>query len=158
MSTRIWVAAGSLACVAASWLATGSTVSTSFTSSAPGSITVSAAVWLENADQCKNGGWQTSTRPVFKNQGDCVSWFAVPSRGPAGESGSTAAGDPQQADAQKPDPQKADVPQTIPQQTAADPTIQPTSQQPAASDQSAQQPAQTAPAADPAAATEPSDG
>jgi len=25
-----------------------------------------------NADQCKNGGWQTFNSPAFKNQGDCV--------------------------------------------------------------------------------------
>jgi hypothetical protein len=28
-------------------------------------------------DQCKKGGWQTFTSPVFKNQGDCVSFFAT---------------------------------------------------------------------------------
>jgi len=27
-------------------------------------------------DDCKNGGWQQSNTPVFKNQGDCVSSFA----------------------------------------------------------------------------------
>ena len=27
-------------------------------------------------EECKNGGWVTSTQPVFKNQGDCVSSFA----------------------------------------------------------------------------------
>ena len=27
-------------------------------------------------DQCKNGGWATSTNPVYKNQGECVSHFA----------------------------------------------------------------------------------
>jgi hypothetical protein len=26
--------------------------------------------------QCKNGGWKTFTSPSFKNQGQCVSWFA----------------------------------------------------------------------------------
>ena len=25
-------------------------------------------------DECKNGGWQTFNNPVFKNQGDCISW------------------------------------------------------------------------------------
>ena len=25
-----------------------------------------------NADQCKNGGWQTFDSPAFKNQGDCI--------------------------------------------------------------------------------------
>ena len=28
------------------------------------------------AAQCKNGGWRTFTNPSFKNQGQCVSWFA----------------------------------------------------------------------------------
>ena len=27
-----------------------------------------------NKDQCKNGGWGTFTNPIFKNQGDCVSF------------------------------------------------------------------------------------
>ncbi len=27
-------------------------------------------------DECKNGGWQTFNTPVFKNQGDCVSFVA----------------------------------------------------------------------------------
>ena len=27
-------------------------------------------------DQCKKGGWQNFTNPSFKNQGDCVSFFA----------------------------------------------------------------------------------
>jgi hypothetical protein len=31
---------------------------------------------LQNKDQCKHGGWATSTEPVFRNQGDCVSHFA----------------------------------------------------------------------------------
>lgn len=34
-------------------------------------------VVLTSKDQCKNGGWVTSTLPVFKNQGDCVSHFAT---------------------------------------------------------------------------------
>lgn len=33
-------------------------------------------VTLANKNECKNGGWATSTMPVFKNQGDCVSSFA----------------------------------------------------------------------------------
>ena len=28
-------------------------------------------------DQCKDGGWQNFTSPSFKNQGDCVSYFAT---------------------------------------------------------------------------------
>lgn len=31
---------------------------------------------LESREACKKGGWQTSTAPVFKNQGGCVSFFA----------------------------------------------------------------------------------
>lgn len=34
-------------------------------------------VTLTGKDQCKKGGWATSTQPVFKNQGDCVSYFAA---------------------------------------------------------------------------------
>lgn len=34
------------------------------------------AVTLAGKDQCKDGGWMTSTSPAFKNQGDCVSDFA----------------------------------------------------------------------------------
>ncbi len=33
-------------------------------------------VVLANKDQCKGDGWKTSQSPVFKNQGDCVSYFA----------------------------------------------------------------------------------
>ncbi len=32
---------------------------------------------LAGKEDCKNGGWATSTMPVFKNQGDCVSFFAA---------------------------------------------------------------------------------
>ena len=32
---------------------------------------------LASKDDCKKGGWETSTMPVFKNQGDCVSFFAA---------------------------------------------------------------------------------
>jgi hypothetical protein len=38
--------------------------------------TFSTPVVLASKDQCKSGGWATSTKPVFKNQGDCVSSFA----------------------------------------------------------------------------------
>lgn len=30
---------------------------------------------LSDAEQCKNGDWKAYTDPVFKNQGDCVSYF-----------------------------------------------------------------------------------
>jgi hypothetical protein len=33
-------------------------------------------VVLTSKEQCKKGGWATSTMPVYKNQGDCVSDFA----------------------------------------------------------------------------------
>jgi hypothetical protein len=31
---------------------------------------------LESKDECKNGGWAASTKPEFRNQGQCVSSFA----------------------------------------------------------------------------------
>ena len=34
-------------------------------------------VVLDSKEQCKNGGWATSTKPVYKNQGECVSSFAT---------------------------------------------------------------------------------
>ena len=34
------------------------------------------AVILAGKDECKDGGWMTATSPTFKNQGDCVSFFA----------------------------------------------------------------------------------
>ena len=37
------------------------------------------AVVLDSKDECKNGGWATSTLPVYKNQGQCVSHFATSS-------------------------------------------------------------------------------
>ncbi|MCU1438810.1 MAG: hypothetical protein JWP66_1897 [Naasia sp.] len=38
-------------------------------------------VVLANKNECKDGGWKTSTAPVFKNQGDCVSSFASAKKG-----------------------------------------------------------------------------
>ena len=38
------------------------------------------AVTLAGQDQCKDGGWMTSTSPTFKNQGDCVSFLAPDSK------------------------------------------------------------------------------
>ncbi|GAB3037769.1 hypothetical protein GCM10027052_15880 [Parafrigoribacterium mesophilum] len=32
---------------------------------------------LDGKNECKAGGWATSTLPVFRNQGDCVSYFAT---------------------------------------------------------------------------------
>lgn len=34
------------------------------------------AVTVAGKDQCKDGGWMTSTSPTFENQGDCVSLVA----------------------------------------------------------------------------------
>ncbi|WP_409331727.1 hypothetical protein [Trujillonella humicola] len=38
--------------------------------------TFSEPVTLTSKDECKQGGWATSTNPVFRNQGECVSSFA----------------------------------------------------------------------------------
>jgi hypothetical protein len=38
--------------------------------------TFAADVTLHSKDDCKNGGWVTSTNPAYKNQGECVSSFA----------------------------------------------------------------------------------
>ena len=29
---------------------------------------------LDGREACKKGGWETSSAPVFTNQGDCVSY------------------------------------------------------------------------------------
>jgi hypothetical protein len=34
------------------------------------------AVTIAGKEECKDGGWMVSTDPTFKNQGDCVSYFA----------------------------------------------------------------------------------
>lgn len=39
--------------------------------------TFAAPVVLKTKDECKNGGWATSTKPVFTSQGQCVSSFAT---------------------------------------------------------------------------------
>jgi hypothetical protein len=36
----------------------------------------------EAKDVCKDGGWRTFTNPSFKNQGDCVSFFATGGKNP----------------------------------------------------------------------------
>lgn len=41
--------------------------------------TFAADVVLTSKDDCKNGGWATSTVPVYENQGQCVSHFATAS-------------------------------------------------------------------------------
>ena len=72
----------------ACWTFGGSPVATGFSTSVTGSISVTTGtfpppqVTLHSAEDCKNGGWATSTDPVFKNQGDCVSHFT-----PAGGNG-----------------------------------------------------------------------
>ncbi len=79
------VAVATLA-AAGAWTATGSSVATSFTSTATGSISISTATWLSSSEECKKDGWQKSTNPVFKNQGDCVSSFE-PSGAPSDKDG-----------------------------------------------------------------------
>lgn len=37
-------------------------------------------ITVADKDGCKNDGWKTSNSPIFKNQGDCVSYFASPRR------------------------------------------------------------------------------
>lgn len=39
--------------------------------------TFAADVVLTSKNDCKNGGWATSTKPVYRNQGECVSAFAA---------------------------------------------------------------------------------
>ena len=39
------------------------------------SYTFAAQTVLASREACEKGGWETSTAPVFKNQGDCVSSF-----------------------------------------------------------------------------------
>jgi hypothetical protein len=41
---------------------------------------------LTSKDACKDGGWATSTVPVYKNQGECVSHFATTSNSGKGSS------------------------------------------------------------------------
>jgi len=43
------------------------------------SYTFAPDVVLASKDDCKGGGWATSTDPVYKNQGECVSHFATTS-------------------------------------------------------------------------------
>lgn len=38
--------------------------------------TFANAVVLNGKNECKSGGWAASTSPLFRNQGDCVSYFA----------------------------------------------------------------------------------
>ena len=49
-------------------------------------ITVNGELQVPTAqvakDQCKNGGWRNFTTPSFKNQGDCVSYFATGGKNP----------------------------------------------------------------------------
>ena len=39
------------------------------------SVTITGTPILSNKNQCKNGGWSALFSSIFKNQGDCVSWF-----------------------------------------------------------------------------------
>jgi hypothetical protein len=56
---------------------------THYTFAAPG-------VALQTKDDCKGGGWATSTAPVYKNQGECVSHFAKTSNRGNGNGGADA--------------------------------------------------------------------
>ena len=38
--------------------------------------TFAEKVILASKDECKDGGWATSTHPTYRNQGECVSYFA----------------------------------------------------------------------------------
>lgn len=40
------------------------------------SYTFAQEVVLQGSEECKDGGWATSTSPEFKNQGDCVGSFS----------------------------------------------------------------------------------
>jgi hypothetical protein len=46
-------------------------------------------VVLTGKDECKGGGWATSTAPVYKNQGECVSRFATASNSGKGTGSGT---------------------------------------------------------------------
>ena len=83
-----WIAAS-----AYSFLASGSSTTLTFTSTTPGafgpviggvSVTQEA---ISTGAQCKDGGWKTMTdnnNQPFKNQGDCVSFYAVGGAVPIG--------------------------------------------------------------------------
>ncbi|WAB85228.1 hypothetical protein OVN20_06695 [Microcella daejeonensis] len=60
--------------------ATAGRVCGSTTSFSPFVLGVPTGVELANKEQCKDGGWRTSTIPVFGNQGSCVQWFQARGR------------------------------------------------------------------------------
>ena len=68
-----------------SFLATGTSTTLSFVSTTPGAFgpaldNVVVTETVPTKDDCKQGGWQTMIDGVgnhFKNQGDCVSYFAT---------------------------------------------------------------------------------
>jgi hypothetical protein len=51
------------------------------------------AVVLTSKDQCKGGGWTTSTWPAYSNQGECVSHFATASNNGNGHVNGNGNGD-----------------------------------------------------------------
>jgi hypothetical protein len=67
-------------------VATVATVGSVFTVSAAKNSQPADATTGYTKDQCKNGGWQTFKNPdgspMFKNQGDCVSFFATGGKNP----------------------------------------------------------------------------
>ncbi len=56
------------------------------------SYTFANDVILRSKDECKDGGWATSTAPVYKNQGQCVSHFAESSNNGSNAGNGTSTG------------------------------------------------------------------
>jgi hypothetical protein len=89
-----WAAAFPQATVQAFGFSLGSSVQGDWTINsiafAGTTYTFAKDVTLATKDECKNGGWATSTKPAFKNQGECVSSFATATnQGKAAPSGPT---------------------------------------------------------------------
>ncbi len=82
-----------------SFLATGTSTTLSFISTTPGPFgpaldDVVVTETVPTKDDCKNGGWRTMIDGAgnhFKNQGDCVSYFATKGRNPGALPPTTAA-------------------------------------------------------------------
>ena len=73
-----------------SFLATGTSTKLSFVSTTPGQYgpaldNVVVTEVVPTKDDCKHGGWRTMIDGAgnhFKNQGDCVSYFATKGKNP----------------------------------------------------------------------------
>ena len=82
-----------------SFLATGTSTTLSFISTTPGPFgpaldNVAVTETIPTKDDCKHGGWQTMIDGAgnhFKNQGDCVSYFATKGKNPGALPPTTAA-------------------------------------------------------------------